>query len=118
MSDLSGKHRTGRFDAARDNVIDTFTGLTWTRADSGKPMNWKEALAWAERLETAGHTDWRLPDVKELQSLLDYSHAPLVDGMPAIDPVFESTAVTVEDVQRVADDVGGDIVDLHVASAT
>jgi hypothetical protein len=34
-------------------------------------MNWNAALVYAEGLATAGYTDWRLPNVKELQSLVD-----------------------------------------------
>jgi ribonuclease BN (tRNA processing enzyme) len=56
-------------------------------------MNWKEALACAEKLELAGKDDWRLPSVKELQSIVDYSKAPDADDRkkraPAIDPVFK-----------------------------
>jgi hypothetical protein len=61
----------------RDNgdgtVTDRATGLTWTKADGGKALNWKEALAYAEGLKLAGHDDWRLPNVKELQTLVDYA---------------------------------------------
>ena len=94
--------------AAVGTITDNATGLMWSQDDSGDGVNtgprsgmlWEDALAWVAQKNAEnylGHDDWRLPDVKELQSLLDYSHAPLVDGMPAIDPVFESTAVTVED---------------------
>ena len=81
----------------RDNgdgtVTDHATGLTWTQADSGKGMNWEDALAHAEDLELADHDDWRLPNAKELQSIVDYSRCPDVTGTPAIDPVFETTAI-------------------------
>jgi hypothetical protein len=60
-------------------------------------MDWRQALAWADGFELAGYSDWRLPNAKELQSLVDYSHAPAYDGQPAIDPVFECTPITAED---------------------
>jgi len=76
-------------------VTDRATGLTWTRADSGKAMNWKAALAYAEGLTLAGHDDWRLPNVKELQSIVDYSRAPDARKAsargPALDPIFKLT---------------------------
>jgi hypothetical protein len=83
----------------RDNgdgtVSDLATGLMWTRADSRKALNWQQALTWAEGLRLAGHDDWRLPDAKELQSIVDYSRAPdAADPSrrgPAIDPVFDVT---------------------------
>jgi len=81
----------------RDNgdgtISDLATGLTWQKADSGKAMDWKQSLAYASRLEVAGKSDWRLPDVKELQSLVDYDRAPdATDGSKrgaAIDPIFD-----------------------------
>jgi len=65
------------------------------KADSGKPMNWQQGLRYAETLDLAGHDDWRLPNVRELQSIVDYGKAP--DAMdptrrgPAIDAVFAVT---------------------------
>ncbi len=75
-------------------ITDRATGLTWTRADSGRPLDWQQALAWAEGLKLAGHDDWRLPNAKELQSIVDYTRAPdPVDKKtptgPAIDPMFQ-----------------------------
>lgn len=60
-------------------VTDEATGLMWQQADSGKGMNWEDALAYAANLELAGHSDWRLPNAKELQSIADYSAIPAVD---------------------------------------
>jgi len=85
-----------RFVDNRDATIsDLATGLMWTQADSGKAMNWEQALAYCENLQLAGHGDWRLPNAKELQSIVDYSRAPdAVDPSrrgPAIDPLFKTT---------------------------
>jgi hypothetical protein len=75
-------------------VTDIATGLMWQQADSGHGMNWEDALAYAENLELAGYTDWRLPNAKELQSLVDYSRSPDTTGSPAIDPLFSCTGIT------------------------
>jgi len=84
----------------RDNgdgtVTDEATGLTWMKADSGKGMNWPTALEYAENLELAGYDDWRLPNAKELQSIVDYTRSPDTTGSAAIDPVFEATEITNE----------------------
>ncbi|MDA3961776.1 MAG: DUF1566 domain-containing protein [Planctomycetota bacterium] len=73
-------------------VTDRATGLTWLQADSQHAMDWPAALAWAEGLSFAGHDDWRVPTVKELQSLVDYNRAPAASDPaqqgPAIDPIF------------------------------
>ncbi|MCP4317954.1 MAG: DUF1566 domain-containing protein [Hyphomicrobiales bacterium] len=54
-------------------VTDTATGLTWQQVDDGQTRDWPSALAYCEGLTLAGHSDWRLPNVKELQSIVDYS---------------------------------------------
>lgn len=55
-------------------ITDLDTGLMWTQVPSSA-MNWNSALAYAEGLATAGYTDWRLPNVKELQTLVDITLA-------------------------------------------
>ncbi len=76
-------------------ITDRATSLMWMKGDSGRVMSWGEALAYAEDLDFAGYDDWRLPNVKELQSIVDYSRAPDArnpsDRGPAIDPLFDVT---------------------------
>ncbi|WP_432735289.1 DUF1566 domain-containing protein [Maridesulfovibrio sp. FT414] len=72
-------------------VEDKATGLIWQQADSGKKLNWEEALAYCENLSLAGRSDWRLPNVKELQSIVDYTRSPATTDSAAIDPVFKVT---------------------------
>ncbi|MHC4112955.1 MAG: Lcl domain-containing protein [Planctomycetota bacterium] len=96
-------------NAFKDNdngtVIDKATGLMWMKVDSGKlkagkikdgKLNWQEALDWAEDLEYAGYSDWRLPNVKELQSIVDYTRSPATTNSAAIDPVFQTTSLIAE----------------------
>jgi len=82
-------------DNGDGTVIDRSAGLMWMKSDSGKTMNWQDALEYAEALTHAGHSDWRLPNVKELQSIVDYTRAPDARSPaargPAIDPVFDLT---------------------------
>ncbi len=82
-------------DNGDGTVTDRATGLMWQKADSGTTMNWEEALSYAENLKYAGYDDWRLPNAKELHSIVDYTRAPdAVDGASrsaAIDPVFGLT---------------------------
>lgn len=90
-------------DNGDSTVTDHATGLMWARSDSGAGMDWQQALAYAQTQNTAnylGHSDWRLPNTKELQSLVDYSRSPgATDAAqvgPAIDPLFACTSITNE----------------------
>jgi hypothetical protein len=83
-------------DNGDGTVTDHATGLMWQQADSGEGMDWEAALAYAESATTGGYGDWRLPDIKELQSIVDYSRSPsagdAADLGPAIDTdYFEIT---------------------------
>jgi hypothetical protein len=87
--------RNDLHDNGDGTVTDHATGLAWSRDDSKAGMNWQQALAWVQgrnRAKFAGHTDWRLPNAKELQSIVDYTWAPQAADParrgPAIDPVF------------------------------
>ena len=81
-------------------VTDGATGLTWARADSGRAMTWEEALAFARNSRLGSHSDWRLPNAKELQYIVDYTRSPDTTDSPAIDPIFSATPVTNEAGQK------------------
>ena len=86
-------------DNGDGTVTDGASGLMWSRADSGAAMTWQEALAWADSRSAGnflGHADWRLPDAKELQSLVDYARSPDTTASAAIDPVFGVTPIANE----------------------
>ena len=68
----------------------TVTCLMWQQAsmdldNNGTPdtMSWQQALYESEDLSLAGYSDWRLPDIFELRSIVDYSRYN-----PAIDPAL------------------------------
>lgn len=75
-------------------VSDEATGLMWQQADEGIALDWKNALQYASSSEFAGYSDWRLPSIKELQSIVDYTRSPTTTNSPAIDPVFSCTSIT------------------------
>ncbi|MGA1839503.1 MAG: DUF1566 domain-containing protein [bacterium] len=62
-------------DHGDGTVTDSLTGLMWTKDATlpGETKAWAEALAFCNDLVLAGHNDWRLPNIKELLSLIDYS---------------------------------------------
>ncbi|MBN1418331.1 MAG: DUF1566 domain-containing protein [Planctomycetes bacterium] len=90
----SGCPKEGRYvDNGDGTVSDTCTGLVWQkdRADVNGDgaitdqdvVTWQDALKYCDGLVFAGRDDWRLPNIRELQSIVDYSRTD-----PAIDPVF------------------------------
>ena len=74
-------------------ITDAATGLMWMQDDNGEGISWQEALRLAESYEYAGYGDWRLPDAKELQSIIDYNRSPSVTNSAAIDPLFNCTEI-------------------------
>ena len=77
-------------------ITDHATGLMWMQQDSGTGMLWQEALSYAESFEFAGYADWRLPNAKELQSLIDYTRSPVTTNSAAIDPLLTCSQITNE----------------------
>jgi hypothetical protein len=94
-SGQDGESRTGRqwpeprFEAAGNEVLDRLTGLHWLlNADlPGVPVAWTDALAAIKALNRKmGTGAWRLPNINELESLIDCSrHTP---ALPERHPFF------------------------------
>jgi hypothetical protein len=63
-------------DNADGTVTDNVTGLMWAMDGSaagcagGDTLNWTSAIDWAEGLVFAGYSDWRMPNVMELDTTL------------------------------------------------
>jgi len=81
-------------DNGDGTVTDNATGLMWQQADDGIPHDWENSLSYAENLSLAGNSDWRLPNAKELQSIVDYTRSPQTSESPAINPLFSVTKIT------------------------
>ncbi len=75
---------TGNTPSYTDNgdgtITDNVTGLVWTQDLSDASMPWTDASGYCESLEVGSSTDWRLPNVKELWSIRDFS-----TGWPWVD---------------------------------
>ena len=81
-------------------ISDLATGLMWQQSDNGSGIDWEHALAYVQTQNNAnylGHNDWRLPNTKELQSLVDYTRSPYATNSanvgPAINALFSCTAI-------------------------
>ncbi len=80
-------------------ITDDATGLMWAQYDNGTGLNWEDALAWVAAQNDANYldySDWRLPNAKELQGLVDYGRSPDTTSSAAIDPLFNATSITNE----------------------
>ena len=55
-------------------ITDTDTNLMWSQVPS-TAKSWNDALLYAEGLTLGGNSDWRLPNIKELQSLVEITRA-------------------------------------------
>ncbi|MFC2068110.1 DUF1566 domain-containing protein [Chloroflexota bacterium] len=89
-------------DNGDGTISDTATGLMWSKPDSGEGMDWEDALAWVQQQSEEnylGYNDWRLPNAKELQSIVDYSRSPATTNSAAIAPNFRVTSI-IDEVRR------------------
>ena len=75
-------------DHGDGTVTDNLTGLMWTQnADIWGNVTWNSAVDNCAGYSLAGHSDWRLPNVCELKSLLDYSQYD--DALPSGHPFYD-----------------------------
>ncbi len=86
-------------DNGDGTLSDKATGLMWAQDDSGQGFTWQEALAWVDKNNVErylGYSDWRLPNAKELQSIVDYTRSPNTTGSAAINALFNVSAIVNE----------------------
>jgi len=61
-------------------ISDQGTHLMWQKQDDGTTRTWTAAITYCEGLTLAGHTDWRLPTIKELKSIADMTkYSPAIN---------------------------------------
>ena len=62
-------------DGTGNCITDNLTGLMWVRNPDAIIRTWQQALEFANSLALCGSTDWRLPNVNELDSLVNLGAA-------------------------------------------
>jgi hypothetical protein len=123
-----GTVQAGKTLSYRDNgdgtITDENTGLVWEKkSDDGGLHDKNNRYRWSGSGETiwdwledinsengkgfAGHSDWRIPNIRELQSIIDYGQ----DGLN-VDPVFNTNCTPGTDV------LSGSCVGFHSWSST
>jgi len=92
-SGQDGEYQSGvawpqaRFTDHGDNVEDHLTGLYWYRNANltGNPVNWARALSTVDELNQQDNTrHWRLPNINELESLVDCVHSKPALSRPLV----------------------------------
>jgi hypothetical protein len=69
-------------DNENGTVTDLSTGLMWQQQQSDTWMDWNAAIDYCWYLDFAGYGLWRMPQKRELHSIVDFS-----GSYPAIDPI-------------------------------
>jgi len=84
-------------DNGDGTITDLNTGLMWEKkSDDGSITDWNNSYNWDDAFAVhvatlnsgggfGGHTDWRVPNVKEMQSIVNYEKS-----MPAVSPAFNN----------------------------
>ena len=90
----SGYGENNFVDNGDGTITDENTNLIWQKEDSKKSLDWKGALNYCESFNIAGYDDWRLPNAKELQMIVDYSRSPQTTNSAAINPIFDISSIT------------------------
>lgn len=71
---LFGVPDKNRFiDNGEGTVTDKATGLMWQKSENPR-MNWYDAIESCRKMELAGYNDWRLPNIKELNTILNLNY--------------------------------------------
>lgn len=79
---------TPNFTANHQHTIitDHFTKLMWQNTPDPSSLNWKQADNYCHNLSLGSYHDWRLPTVRQLETIVDYGQS-----MPAVNPIFSHT---------------------------
>lgn len=74
-------------DNGNGTVTDVLTQLVWQKAPYSDTLSWEQSLAYADSLSLGGIAQWRLPNIKELQSINDEKRIN-----PSLNPTVFSAA--------------------------
>ena len=70
---------------------DSTSGLEWEYQSTPPLCDWQDAVAYCENLNACGHTDWRVPTIDELRSLVRGCTGTITGG-PC--PIHEGSAIS------------------------
>ncbi|MCW8328380.1 DUF1566 domain-containing protein [Photobacterium sp. SDRW27] len=76
-------HNMRYVDNGNGTVTEKITNRMWQQNIDYQRRNWEESIKYCENLDYAGYDDWRLPNIKEMVSIVNYNKTS-----PAIDEEF------------------------------
>ena len=79
-------------------VKDSVSKLEWQDDAVGSTMTWQSAITYCETLNIGGHSDWRLPNINELKSIVDRSkeEPTIVNGFGSTSSSYYWSSTTYE----------------------
>ena len=99
---VNSAHADVTRDAAKQTVTDSQTTLQWEDniANKDKKMTQPAAVKYCINLSFAGHDDWRLPKLKELEDLakatkVKFPKKPILKNLPTFGGVFWTSHVSI-----------------------
>jgi hypothetical protein len=80
-------------DDTLEIVTDNLHGLMWQDNDAvgSAVYTWQDATSYCENLDLAGYTDWRLPEIDELESIIDYGEHDIISTFNHKNPSWSAT---------------------------
>jgi hypothetical protein len=81
----AGRYVVTNGGTGNGTVYDTKTKLTWQQTVSSTTYTWADAKTYCAGVGTSlGGTGWRLPTLKELQTIVDYSQSNPIDRFDSL----------------------------------
>ena len=90
------------FTKTGDIVKDSVSHLEWQDDAVGPIMLWESAITHCEALSLGGHSDWRVPNLNELKSIVDRSkvNPAIVNGFDNTSSNYYWSSTTYENNKR------------------
>jgi len=76
-------------DNGDGTITDNLTQLVWQKIPNANVVTWEEAISYSEGLTVGSNSDWRLPNIKELQSITN----ELTTNPSVFSPYFSNLGV-------------------------